>query len=311
MSSVRGSNEKVIAILCADLHLSLNAPIWRSAEEDWFAAMQRPLDEISNLQQEHNCPVICAGDIFDRWNSSPELINFALYHLPFMHTVPGQHDLPLHNYDDIEKSAYWTLVQAGKIKDIPLNYTYRLNDIILYGFPFGYKAKPIGYKKEDDKNKLNIAVIHEFYWTNNTGYTGADDNNNVSNRTPFKGSNDYDIIVFGDNHKGFHIDGSLQLFNCGSLMRRNSDQIDYKPQVGLLLSTGKVIPHYLDISKDKHLDIQGVLRKEASLDMKEFIQELEKLEDTDLDFHEAMKQYLRTNKVNTQISNIILGAMGL
>ena len=104
------NTENIIAIFAADLHLSLKAPIWRSTEQDWFEAMLRPLVELRTLATLHNCPIVYAGDIFDKWNSPPELINFAIEHLPKGHAIPGQHDLPLHNYEDIRKSAYWTLV---------------------------------------------------------------------------------------------------------------------------------------------------------------------------------------------------------
>ncbi len=101
------------------------------------------------------------------------------------------------------------------------------------------------------------------------------------------------------------------ILNCGTLMRRKSDEIDYKPQVGLLSPSGKVVPHYLDISKDKYLDTQSPIDTKVSLDMKTFIQELEKLDATDLDFQDVMKHYLKKNKVKETICNIILKAMGL
>ena len=113
--------DKIVAIVCADIHLSSKAPVWRSNEPDWFAAMLKPLKQLVQLQAELECPVLIAGDIFDRWNASPELINFAMKYLPIVDTyaIPGQHDLPLHNYEDMEKSAYGVLKRAGTIDDFP------------------------------------------------------------------------------------------------------------------------------------------------------------------------------------------------
>src|SRR3990172_3116798 len=99
-----------IAILTADWHLSHKPPIFRSTEPDWYAAMQRPLDEIISLSVIHHCPVLCAGDIFHKWNSPPELINFVMSQADCTKlTIAGQHDLPNHNFREIERSAYWTL----------------------------------------------------------------------------------------------------------------------------------------------------------------------------------------------------------
>src|SRR5688572_18895632 len=99
--------EAPIAILCADLHLTLRPPLCR-ADKNWMLTQRDYLLQIRKLQEPAHLknhleatakiPVICAGDIFDRWNPPPELVNFALRFLPNgMICVPGQHDLPNHN----------------------------------------------------------------------------------------------------------------------------------------------------------------------------------------------------------------------
>ena len=99
------------------------------------------------------------------------------------------------------------------------------------------------------------------------------------------------------------------IFNCGTLMRRKSDEIDYKPQVGLLLKSGEVIPHYLDISQDKYLETIEEGETKSELDMTSFMEELEKLGNTALDFKEAMKQFFHTGKTSDEAKQIILKAM--
>lgn len=314
---MRSKQEKVIAIFCADLHLSLTAPIWRSNEPDWFAAMQRPLNYIKEIQFLNNdCPVLCAGDIFHRWNAPPELINFAIEYLPLnMYCIPGQHDLPLHNYDDIKKSAYWTLIKAGIINYLHPNKCVVLdNNIVLWGFPFGFPIKATSKRIDKVINNpsiKHIAIAHEYVWIKGHSYPSAPPSRKVSKIKTTKLG--YDIIIYGDNHIGFSscfTDGT-QIFNCGSLMRRHSDQLNYKPQIGLLLSNGNVKGHYLDISQDKHLDIERKTLGEDTLNMKAFIEELEKLGNTDLDFTDAMERYLKKNKIKMPICNIIRKAMGL
>jgi DNA repair exonuclease SbcCD nuclease subunit len=304
--------KQVIAIFCADIHLSLNAPIWRSAEPDWFAAMKRPLDELNQLEEKYRCPIFCAGDIFDKWNSPPELINFAIENLPEdIICIPGQHDLPLHNYSDIKKSAYWTLVKAGVINNMNFGEEEwreeNIPKLALWGFPYGSSVQAINKR---NFKRITVAIAHEYKWIKGCNYMGTSKDQNISKIKTTKLG--YDIIVYGDNHKGFSscfTDGT-QIFNCGSLMRRNSDQLDYKPQVGLLYDDGTVKPHYLDTSEDKHLDVERKTLGEDSLNMRDFIKELEKLGDTDLDFNDAMNNYLKKNKIKMPITNIILKAMG-
>ncbi len=320
---MRSSKEKVIAIFCADIHLSLNAPIWRSNEPDWFAAMKRPLDEIKEIQFLNNdCPVLCSGDIFDTWDGASgrgasELINFAIENLPDnFWAIPGQHDLPLHNYDDIKKSAYWTLIKSKMINYMHPNTPTIIEDdtndfkMLLFGFPFGHKIIPIKHNQKTDEH-IYIALAHEYKWINGCSYSSAPPSRKVSKIKTTKLG--YDIIVYGDNHIGFSscfTDGT-QIFNCGSLMRRHSDQVNYKPQIGLLLSNGNVKGHYLDTSEDKHLNIERKTLGEDPLNLKAFIEELEKLGNSDLDFTEAMEQYLKKNKIKMPICKIIFKAMGL
>ena len=175
----------------------------------------------------------------------------------------------------------------------------------VYGFPYGSEGiEPIKHKSKF----IQIAVSHEYVWVPGHSYPNAPKEQRLKGGST-KG---YDIIVYGDNHKGFeYAIGGTDIFNCGTLMRRKSDEIDYKPQVGLLLKTGEIKPHYLDISEDKYLDLQTTSGAGNSLNMKDFIKELEKLGDTDLDFTEAMKQYLEKNEIKIEICNIIRKAMGL
>ncbi len=334
MPTVRDGNE-VIAILLADIHLSLKAPVWRSAEEDWMEAQARPLKEVGLLQEKYSCPVICAGDIFDRsrkiadgWNAPAELINFAINHLPEdMYTIPGQHDLPNHQYSDIKRSAYWTLVKANTIKDIGVGLGLGGvvcvgNNLVLCGFPPGLEIDSLKNLCEDGDNgmypaidgRLVLAVVHDYIWVKGKGYPNAPDEKMLlveKNPNKVYGGKyyGYDVVVYGDNHKGFTTyGGKTTIFNCGTLMRRKSDEIDYKPQVGLLLDDGSVVPHFLDTSEDRCLD-KVEEKIEKSLNMKVFFDELEKLGDTALDFKAAIEEFMERGQTSDQVKQIIIKAM--
>jgi len=330
------TNEEVIAILCADIHLQAQPPIWRSAEPDWYEAMQRPLDEIKALQKQtgRNCPVLCAGDIFDKWygavgKQSSELINWALKHLPdHMYCIPGQHDLPDHNYEQIWRSAYSTLVRAGKIKDIQFgleeivelgggrygqglldNGEVCTDDIRVYGFPYGLPLRPL---ENRNKRHFHIALAHEYIWMTGHSYPGAPKEGHLKTKvSKIKNQmwNGYDVVVYGDNHKGFlGYLATTAIFNCGTLMRRASDEIDYKPRVGLLYEDGTIKPHYLDTSKDKYIEkVEDAPLEE--MDMSEFIEELKKLGETGLEFTKRVERFFKKNKTRKVVRNIIRKGM--
>jgi DNA repair exonuclease SbcCD nuclease subunit len=103
------------AILTADLHLSLRTPIART--DDYPEAQKRKLQFIQELSYKNNfCPILCSGDIFDRWNSTAELCSWAFDNLPKnIIAIPGNHDLPLHSLDQYKKSSLYLLDTVQKI----------------------------------------------------------------------------------------------------------------------------------------------------------------------------------------------------
>jgi len=316
----KASSQQVqpIAILTADWHLSHKPSIFRSAEPDWYAAMQRALDEIFRLSDLYNCPILCAGDIFHKWNSPPELINFVmgLPSSPII-SIAGQHDLPNHNFSEIKRSAYWTLVSGNIINRIDIETPHVWGQMGIYGFSYGSPLKPL--PKNEASKLINVALVHDYVWTAAVGcsYPNAPKDKELKTMSYSKYLRDgkyygYDVIVYGDNHRGFkrHI-GQTTIFNCGSLMRRNSDEVNYQPQVGLLMSDGSVTPHFLDTSQDKCLPIEEAKKKEQEeeLDMEKLAAELHKLGSTALDFAAALKSYCEANGVNERVKKILLEAM--
>ena len=297
---------KVIALFISDVHLSLTPPIWRSNEPDWLAAQQRPFDELKELQEElGGPPIFCAGDLFDRWNSPPELINWAMKHLPYMHCIPGQHDLPDHDLSQIHRSAYWTLVSASVIHDMRDGRTYSIDqfvndkEVCVHEFPFGVEVKPPKNQKH-----FSVALIHEYHWINSTGYKGAPQESHAGNLTSMVRG--YKWIVCGDNHLPFLTQG---FWNCGCFIRRKSDEEYYKPSIGMLTETGQMLPHSLDLSEDKHLNVEDWEHKTRSSQDPTFLEDLEALDSATVDFRDALQRYIRDHRTDLAIKREIMKAL--
>lgn len=287
-------DDPVIAVLCSDLHLSAKAPVARRGEADWFAAMARslaPLKEYDSLfSGMGNQPaIICAGDIFDKSNSSPELINFAIRALPSMWTICGQHDLLHHQLDQVHKSAYHTLELCDRIRTIetPTLVSFAEPTIVLWGFPWGAELRPLAEMQVgsgvDLEDCLNIAVVHKYIWQSKANcYPGAPPEGQINRiREDLAG---FDVAVFGDNHIGFLADGPKPIIlNCGGFMRRAADQIDYRPAIGLLHASGRVTRELLPIDEDI-IEAVGESKTLDAPDFSEFFEELAKLGADPLDF---------------------------
>jgi hypothetical protein len=284
----------VIAIACADIHLSLNPPLARSQEPSWFVAMARPLKELEDLKIDlGGVPILCSGDVFDKWNSGPELINFAMDHLPEMYAIPGQHDLPFHSYADIEKSAYWTMVKHERIHNIPGGaWTITVGGIQIHGFPWGRKVEPPKVRQPMGKPVLNLALVHEYTWIHGASYRGAPDGDQMKVER-YEG---YDTVIIGDNHISWDASGSNRtqyIWNAGGFMRRKSDEVSHRPRVGLIHVDGSVESHYLDCSKDILVPTAHEEQAIVSDEVAAFVDRLRSLQGMSLDYREELSRAMR------------------
>lgn len=282
--------------------------------------MSRSLTELSALQgkcedqADRSVPIICAGDVFHKWNPPPELINFAIDYLPFMYAIPGQHDLPLHDYDQIVKSAFYTLIKAGKISELSPDCEHHIpaTDIVACGFPWNAKLRSLSRRSramQRKEGKTFIAVVHAYCWIMGHSYPGAPQSQAINYH--LDRLKHYNTWIFGDNHKGFLAHGR-RLFNCGGLMRRNSDEFKYNPQVGLITETGEVRPYRLSKHGDKMAEPdewEGPIDNIAELELENFVESLSALCDVRHNFSDQVRRYMDNHDVNDSIQKIINRAL--
>jgi hypothetical protein len=268
--------------------------------------MKRQFDEVAALAKRNACPIIAAGDIWDKYNQTPEIVNWAILNLPKMYAIPGQHDLPNHVLADVDKSAYWTLVEAGVLMHLDGPQTLG-KGLVVYPFPWNAPITPL---VDPDPNNTHLAVIHRYIWRDHkTSYPGADENKKVGGYAEMLAG--YDAAVFGDNHIGFTtFINTCEVMNCGTFFIRKSDEVAYRPQVGLLYNDGSISTHYLDVSQDVYLD--GAVKKAADLetgrDAKEFLNELRSLGSDSISFREALNRKMENLGTDDAVRRFVLEA---
>lgn len=309
------TEEKPLAIVCSDMHLSMKPPAARYEEPDWFEAMARPLHELEALRTQYSCPVLVSGDIFDRWNSPPELINFAFRELPReMYVIAGQHDLPYHAGADIHKSALGTLIEAGRVTLVPpegiLIGPKKDHTFLCYGFGWNVPVR----LKDTAQEIPKVALHHAYRWDDQaTAYKDASDENKI-NPEEYTG---FDYVIIGDNHvmweHNFLVEPqrTQRILNPGSLMRRHSNQAAHTPIAGILWRDKNTWLHKLDCSKDRfNATAEEPVSDSVVLDrMADFLKKTIELKTCTIDFVETMVRYMKDNKVSDEAQQIILEAL--
>lgn len=300
----------VVAMFVADLHLTLNPPVARSAELNWLAAQERSLFQLRELWHRLKHPALFyAGDIFDRWNVPPELINFALERLPKGYGIPGNHEMPYHDPKQLRKSPYWTLVEAGVIQNmddessniIPID----ANGVTVCGFGYGAKLRPAPLG-----DGIRVAMVHRYIWTKETGHPQAQDEDRAYSVAEELREHGYHIGIFGDNHKPFGVNREgVKVVNCGAFIRRKSDERDYVPSIVLLRANGNVATIervMLTDAEDVWTESPQVKTQERDHDAAiDFVQSLKTEADSSVSFREALRRYMEANDLDEGTKTVL------
>jgi len=289
----------VVALAVGDLHLCHTKPAIRDCD-DWYGVMAYYLEQLTDCAEKYDVPILCAGDVFDHWNSSPELINFAIDYLPEMYAVPGQHDLPYHGMDRITKSAFWTLVRAGKIR--PIAGLEQVNDELnVNGFPWGVEVR-----SRERTGEPVIALVHAYIWQKGAGFSTAPDSQHTSGwKERLQG---YDLAIFGDNHQGFTAAvGGCLVYNCGAFIRRSKTELKTKPAIGLVHGDGSVTRKHMTIKVDRFFEDEVPDKdKEDEIEaMAEFVSSLNSLELASIDFCSQLRRVLEEEDVREPVKQLV------
>jgi DNA repair exonuclease SbcCD nuclease subunit len=297
----------VDAILTSDWHLRDDQPVCRT--DNYWEAQASKIDFIKRLQQNHGCPILVAGDIFNEPKPSPYLLAWTIKNLPDkLYVIPGQHDLPGHSIELLNKSGLAVLLEAGKVtllgEEFPYTFPCRKyppsSDFEVCGFSWGRKLK-LPYFKRGVKH---VVLIHTLVGDFNIpDITRAIE---ILNDLP-----GVDLVVSGDNHIPFvEEDGGKLLVNPGSMMRMSADQVDHRPRVYLWDAQNNAVDAvYFDVqpgvvSRD-HLEKIGGENSHLSA----YISRLESNSVGTIDFKANLEAFLRKNKVEEPVKTAIYESM--
>ena len=303
---IRTKNTKLknpSAILCSDFHLRETTPLCRT--DDFQTAQWNKLDYISQLQIKYHCPVIHAGDLFDHWKPSPWLLSMAMIHLPdnFM-TIYGQHDLPQHSLDLIDKCGVNTLQTAKKLEV--------LNTCHWGQTPSEYGSLLFPIDVNTSIGKLNeictVLVWHVMTWTGALPWPGCTSSPAEDLLVKYP---QFNLILTGDNHKTFtaEVDGRL-LVNPGSLTRQDADQEQHRPCVFLWYAQSNSIecvflPAKPGVVSREHIEH----KKEHDERISAFVERLDKRQLRGFDFKSNLQQFMINNQIRESVKDLVWRAI--
>lgn len=279
-------------IITSDWHLRDTTPICRV--DDFETTQWKKVDFISRLQRRLKCPVIHAGDLFEKWKPSPYLLAKTIEHLPKdFYTIYGNHDLPQHNIELKNRCGVYVLEKANVLTVIDgrhWNVDYNENQWF-----------------EIEGRKIHIA--HIMTYQGKTPYPGCTD-------TPASGLlrkyKDFDLIITGHNHMQFveKHNGRL-LLNPGSLTRQSSNEKGWKPCVWLWSADDNSLEQvFLPVELDAVQVPERIAEKEQREErIDAFISRLNTEWGEEMDFEANIRKAIAVNDIPKSVQDIIYKAI--
>jgi len=294
---------QVDAILTADWHIRSTVPVCR--KDDYLETMFSKIGWVSAIQKKYGCPIYHAGDLFHKWEPGSFILGKLINHMPDQfYTVPGNHDLPQHNIELLEKSGLTVLSEAEVItvlnnKNIKVDYDLTIGGIA-YGNLDHLKSLSI---------KPDILICHEMIYQSPEHWQKENGSQALAFLKKHKG---YQLIVTGHNHKPFTArhEGRL-LVNPGSLMRMTADQKDYKPRVYLWNKESNTVKiEYVPIDSKAVETVYLEKTKERDERMESFIERLQSSKEVGLSYEKNIENYLANNRVRSSVKDVINECIG-
>lgn len=289
-------------IITADMHLRDDVPVCRT--DNYWEAQDNKVTFLNKTQREYNIPILDAGDLFNRWKSSPYLLAWTINKMSGERiTVPGNHDLPEHSLLSFERSGLAVLEASHTIQvDMSDVTIYEGNAFITYTVPWNRPAptKPNSYRKR------NVLILHKLAYLKKEPYPGAkEDGVEASSLLDQYGA--FDLIITGHNHQSFTIEKDKTLLvNPGSMMRMNVSQIDHEPGFFLWYAKANRVekinyPIEKNVISKKHIEV----KKERDERIDAFVKRLRDDIEIGLSFEDNIERFLSKNKTKPRVEEII------
>ena len=229
-------------LLTADWHIRGDRPRCR-IDEDWIASQSQDIQAVVDIaRREKVDEAWVLGDLFHQPRAATEAVNMVLVGLKDLREVcpvyilPGNHDLPYHDYGNLEQSSLGIVLKSFpelRTREDPSGLT-------LAAAPFG----------------LDPVDPHADVWaTHQLVFENAETKPPMA---PGKIAQDLldeapgvQVVVTGDYHRGYVYTGSdgRRVITPGCLNIQAADMDDYRPRVYIWdTATAQVTPHYIPLN---------------------------------------------------------------
>lgn len=277
-------------IITADWHIRNTKPRCR-LDENWNETQKKALKQIYEIATNKDADVYVVGDVFhsntDTSFQNIQMVQELANNLGHLYILAGNHDLPYHSSENLNKSAIGVLFCTESVTKIP-----NTSEISASNFD------------EENENK-EIIFKHILCFPDNKSIPP-----NVSAVTAAELLEQYNKarwIFIGDYHHSFHYEkNGRHVINPGCLLRQASDMKDYQCGV-YYVDTEKEIIEFIPIHDDEELVNDDYIIRENERDerIESFVNKLKDVEFISLDFLDNVEKALLQNNISDDLKNCV------
>lgn len=277
-------------IITADWHIRNTRPRCR-IDEDWIKTQQRALNQIAEICENKNAPLMVVGDIFNsNSDTSFECINMVQKladYIGGIYILAGNHDLPYHSSENIDKSAIGVLLQSENV--------FKIED---------YSDEFSAPNFDEERNSMPYMFIHTLT------IPSKDKPEFIECETPESLLEKYPTakwIFTGDYHKNFvyEKDGRY-VINPGCLIRQVSDMKNYQCVIYFVDTEKEIIEFIPIIDNEELVNDEYIIREnEREERIESFVNKLKDIESVSLDFIDNVERALLVNKIDEKLKDCI------
>jgi len=288
---------KVKFVCTADWHLRATKPRCRM-DEDWYKTQENALEQIREFANEKRCPVFVVGDIFHSIGDTSfyciQMVQkMARRTREGLYILAGNHDLPYHSTENIDKSAVGILMRSNKIK--------KIKDYFIENDFEDFSAGNFDEETED----AEIIFKHVLCFPDMKSLPP-----NVDAMTAKDLLEEYPSakwIFTGDMHKNFHYEkNGRHVVNPGCLLRQAVDFKDYHPGFYFVDTEKNIVEFNLIIDSDAFVDDSYILReKEKEERIEAFANKIGEVESVSLDYAENVKNAMMSSYLSKELKETI------
>lgn len=289
------------AIITADWHIRATRPRCR-VDNDWQETQRMALAKVMKVAIDKKSPVLVVGDIFHSNSDTSfeciQLVQQMADKLGGLYILAGNHDLPYHSSENLDKSAIGVLLNSNNVHLIK-DYLTKWN--LEQEYPYIISA---GNFDEEDDERAEIVFKHVLTIPSEDKPDFVDCETPESLLEKFPNAK---WIFTGDYHHNFHYERKgRHVVNSGCLLRQVSDMKNYQCGVYFVDTDENIVEFIPIIDNEDLIDDSYILQEnERNERIESFVDKLKKTKGVSLDFIDNVQNEMKRNKFETELVQVV------